>query len=119
MNHLVLENAEKIVDKLWGKEFWLTNQEYCAKILSLDPGYQCSLHFHRQKKETFLCLEGVVQLEVRSPEDLVYLHPGTKYTIEQGRAHRFQAFGGPALILEISTHHEDSDTVRITESQVV
>src|SRR5271170_1471818 len=94
MNSRVYDLAEKKVQKLWGWEHWLTNtSDYCAKILTLVPGYQCSLHYHRVKRETFLVLDGMVQLEVQSPEDSVILGPGMKYTLEPVRAHRFQAFG--------------------------
>lgn len=53
------------VQKVWGEELWYVNNEkYAAKQLILNKGYQCSLHYHAKKDETFYILEGVVELEV-------------------------------------------------------
>ena len=49
------------VDKLWGSEEWLVNDEvagYCVKRMILKPGYVCSKHFHEIKDETFYVVEG-------------------------------------------------------------
>ena len=55
----------KWVAKLWGAEKWLVNNEiYCAKELILVNGYQCSLHYHKIKDETFYILEGEVEIEM-------------------------------------------------------
>lgn len=109
----------KIVPKVWGQEHWLVNEpEYCAKILELDPHFQCSLHYHKIKKETFLVQEGVVTLEqrdVRGVPIVEILLEGDSRTIMPKTPHRFSSRLG-ATILEISTHHDDSDCVRIEPS---
>jgi mannose-6-phosphate isomerase-like protein (cupin superfamily) len=107
-----------IVEKIWGVEHWIVNDIYCAKILEITPGYQCSFHYHPQKRETFHVLEGVVRLEQRDirwiPFD-EFLEPGETRTIEPKTPHRFSSKDG-AKILEISSHHSDSDVVRLAES---
>ena len=102
----------KVVNKIWGSEEWLVNRKmYCAKYLYLKHGYQCSLQYHKEKDETFYCLEGLVKLEV---DNKVYtLAKGQQFHIPKTVIHRFTPVTKTAKILEISTHHEDSDTYRL------
>lgn len=104
------------VAKEWGGELWLVNNElYCAKFLFLKPGFQCSLHRHTVKDETFLVREGVVGLEYGT--QVVYLGPGDQQRIAPRTWHRFKNAGKQlAIILEVSTHHDDSDVERQTAS---
>lgn len=97
----------KVVEKPWGREEWIVNEEYCGKILTLDKGYHSSLHYHKEKKETFYLLEGKI-LVVSDGRDLV-LNVGDILDIKRGQLHRIQALEDSKL-LEISTHHEDSDS---------
>jgi rfaE bifunctional protein kinase chain/domain len=109
-----MESTE-IVPKLWGYEKWIENNDnYCSKLLSLNKGYQCSLHYHKVKDETFIVTKGHVRLEV---EDKVYhLQEGGFMRIPPGTKHRFTGIED-SLIIEVSTHHEDSDSYRIEESR--
>ena len=108
-------DAVKIVPKLWGYEKWLENNEkYCCKILSLNKGYQCSLHYHKNKDETFLVTKGRLRLELG--EKVLLMGIGDFVRVLPGTKHRF-AGTEDALILEISTHHEDDDSYRIEESR--
>ena len=50
----------KEVKKKWGKEIWIVNREYCGKKLVLNKGFRCSMHFHKNKDETFYILTGKV-----------------------------------------------------------
>lgn len=111
----------EIVKKVWGYEEIRANEpEYCGKVLVIKPGYRCSLHYHKIKKETFSVLDGSVLLEQRDIRGVPFeevLYPGDSRTIWPGTQHRFQsATNSPASLLEFSTHHEDSDSYRITES---
>jgi mannose-6-phosphate isomerase-like protein (cupin superfamily) len=107
----------KKVDKVWGSEEWIVNNDlYCGKILNLNKGYQCSMHYHKNKHETFYLLEGRILIEleegnrVMNPGDVQILPPQTK--------HRFTPIID-SRIIEFSTHHEDSDTYRDEKSQTV
>lgn len=114
-------NAHK-VDKLWGYELWLVNNEkYCAKILKINPGYQCSLHYHKVKDETFYVLTGTVHLEEEYPDRYPrvwrVLIAGDSHRIYPGTPHRFYTTSQTgATVLEISTHHDEGDVVRLEES---
>lgn len=104
------------VSKIWGKEIWLVNNDfYCSKLLSLTPGFRCSLHLHRIKHETFTVLEGAVGVERRGR--IHFLAAGESLEILPGTLHRFWSLGPEgALILETSTHHSDADVERLEES---
>lgn len=119
----------KTVDKKWGMELWLVNNSsYCGKILHINSGWQCSLHMHPVKRETFIVLDGGVGLEVgmgfdENGENPAYfeqlqLVAGDSYTLEPGTYHRFHSYlDEPAVILEISSTHDDNDVVRLEESR--
>jgi mannose-6-phosphate isomerase-like protein (cupin superfamily) len=48
-----------LVPKGWGSEFiWATNDRYCAKFLDFKTGGKCSMHFHRDKDETWYVQSG-------------------------------------------------------------
>jgi D-beta-D-heptose 7-phosphate kinase/D-beta-D-heptose 1-phosphate adenosyltransferase len=110
----LVENV-KMVPKLWGYEQWIENNEkYCCKILGLNKGYQCSLHFHKNKDETFLVTAGHVRLELG--DEIMHLRPGSFVRVLPNTPHRFAGMED-SLIMEVSTHHEDSDSYRIEESR--
>lgn len=107
------------VDKVWGRERWIVNNDlYCAKILDLTAGGCSSLHYHKIKDETFHILEGCCYLLLNGK--LLTLYRGATVRIEPGVQHRFycstEMLGG-CKILEISTHHDDEDVVRLEESK--
>lgn len=107
-----------IVRKTWGIENVLANEpEYCLKELRVFAGKKCSLHYHPIKKETFIVKRGLVMLERQGYQDEL-LKPGEARTILPGTPHRFSSIYG-AVIMEVSTHHEDSDVVRIEASGVL
>ncbi len=111
-----VQKTHKEVPKVWGKEIWITNRDYCGKILILNKGFQCSMHFHKKKDETFYVLKGKVLLELGSSKWV--MNPGESLLIPPGAQHRFTGLEN-SEILEFSTHHEDEDSYRITESRAV
>ncbi len=109
----------KIVDKIWGREIWVVNEEkYCVKFLEIKDGYRCSKHFHNVKHETFVVIKGTVNLECGFESKSLF--PGQKQVIPPGTPHRFgtEDYAG-AIILEVSTHHDDNDVVRLEESRKI
>lgn len=118
----------KKVPKKWGSEWWLHNDDgYCCKYLFLDPGFTSSLHYHKDKEETFMVMKGQVQLEV-----LPFWHTNVDafdvvnkymleeldfYTLRPNTPHRFTAIGGKAVVVEASTKHDDNDVYRLEDSK--
>ncbi len=122
--------SRQVVPKLWGEERILVNEpEYCAKVLVLKKGAGSSWHRHPRKKETFLCLRGLVRLKVEAlPDDrlpegslqitssswiMVPDSPGI--TIRPGQWHQFHGVED-SEILEVSTHDDPTDCERRTHS---
>ena len=108
----------KVVTKDWGSEEWVVNQpNYCAKYLRIDPGKRCSEHYHPIKSESFRVELGEVVVSINGarklyePLDVIHIPAGTRHW-----------FGVPrnalshALLLEVSTHHDDNDVVRLRPS---
>lgn len=112
-----------LVEKKWGLERWYINDQesnYCCKELVLQPGWQCSLHCHKLKAETFYVLSGHCTLEYGSKVRI--LGPGDSQKIEVEIYHRFSLgpeTKEPCFIMEVSNFHRDSDSYRLTESQRV
>lgn len=106
----------KEVPKVWGREVWIVNcDEYCGKLLYLDKGAVSSIHYHKEKKETFYALSGQVGLMIAG-EDYM-LNPFSRpKTVYPGQKHQFVGITD-ATILEISTHHSEEDVVRLSVSQ--
>ena len=92
------------------------NNEYCGKFLKFKAGAKFSMHFHVEKRETFYVSEGVVELHWF---DLTNATPCSKrlgvgqiVDIPRNCPHQIIALEN-ATIIEVSTHHKDSDSYRI------
>lgn len=100
----------KEVEKEWGKEIWMANTDlYCGKKLILNKGKRCSMHNHKNKDETFFLDSGLILFEVN--DNLEVINPGEAIRIKKDENHRFSGLKD-SVIIEISTHHEDSDSYR-------
>lgn len=45
--------------KGWGsEEIWATNDQYCGKLMHFNTGAKSSMHFHKDKDETWYVLSG-------------------------------------------------------------
>jgi len=113
---MAIKEKRIVVKKVWGYELWFVNRpEYCGKLLFIDKGAKCSNHCHKIKTETFLCPEGRVILTVDGKEYDLNSMARAK-TIFPGQYHTFWA-EVKSVLIEVSTHHEDSDSYRLDESQ--
>jgi mannose-6-phosphate isomerase-like protein (cupin superfamily) len=115
-------NELPFVIKPWGKEVIVYNdseQNYCGKFITVNRECDSSLHFHRNKHETFLVVRGVVVLEIYpgdGQKHIHVLHPGDTMVIPAGVAHRFRGAQEVNQFVEFSTHHDDADVYRIHKS---
>jgi mannose-6-phosphate isomerase-like protein (cupin superfamily) len=113
-----MKDKSRIIEKVWGSEEWLANTEkYCGKILSLKPGFISSLHYHKNKDETFYILQGRVYFKLNEKE-MIFMK-GDTVRVKPEQKHQFASLGEQCRIIEISTHHEESDSYRETQSQPV
>lgn len=109
---------QDIHPKDWGYEIWIENlPEYCGKSLVFKKGGATSLHFHMNKKETMYLVEGSISIKLVDPISTekyeVVLEQGDSLLIPPGQAHQIVALEA-SVLHEFSTHHEDSDSYRIT-----
>lgn len=106
--------------KSWGYEEWIVNNDlYCGKRLhfEVDPGGCTSMHFHMKKHETMYVERGRFKITVIDqgevqPVDHI-LNQGDSLVIEPGIIHRITNLKRNSVLVEFSTHHEDSDSYRV------
>lgn len=112
-------SESKKVEKVWGSEEWVVNNDkYCMKHLTLKKGMRCSLHYHKEKDETFVIFSGLVYMEIEDERNAIEgytMMPGDRVRIKPNTAHRFSGLKN-SLIIEVSTHHEDEDSYRRDKS---
>jgi mannose-6-phosphate isomerase-like protein (cupin superfamily) len=114
----IANESMKYVPKGWGWERWIWNDDrYCGKILHFLPGKKCSWHYHAIKDEVLYVSSGQIMMQYGEEDDIdkasvVILMTGDAFHVRTGLRHRMTAVG-EAEIFEVSTHHEDSDSIRV------
>ena len=119
---MAIVTKPKKVNKDWGSELWLAkNQEnnYCGKILYINPGHSTSMHFHSDKHETFYILEGELNVETVNTETTertnYLLEEGDTFEIDRLVPHQLSTSNSSVRFIEISTFHRDSDSYRVNK----
>ena len=111
----------------WGYQLRFVNEdEYCGKLLILENRKPGSLHYHKVKKETFIVLFGKVFIHgykvVCECTNIAYsnvVKEGEIVTLEPYMVHEMvNMLDDISVILEVSTHDDDSDTYRVGGDQV-
>jgi D-lyxose ketol-isomerase len=115
-----------IVEKEWGYEEYLTDQEtYTGKRLHIKFNKISSVHSHINKTETFVCESGLIHIVIYLVQEsggVLTLNPNIKIltptqsvTILPGTWHSFYC-GTSGTILEFSDKHTDYDVYRLFPS---
>jgi mannose-6-phosphate isomerase-like protein (cupin superfamily) len=108
-----------IEPKAWGREVWIVNTPlYCGKILEIERGKRCSLHYHKLKTETFYLRSGRLWVRIKQSPDArttreFEMTVGQCMDIKPGLVHQMEALED-AELFEFSTQHFDSDSHRLT-----
>ena len=106
------------VEKPWGYEIrWAVNEKYLGKLLHIRSGAQLSRQYHETKDETIYVQNGVLLLELGSPDDIFVrvLREGDSHRIKPNTIHRFKAPpDGYVDLIEVSTPEID-DVVRLED----
>ena len=106
----------QIVDKRWGGELIYVNEDYCMKLLLIEAGKKTSMHFHVQKAETLMVIEGVLQIDYITKEGenkTVHLSKYNAFTVNPGLPHQLIALDKDVLLVEASTYDQPEDSVRV------
>ena len=107
--------TRQVIQKVWGREEIVVNTDlYCSKFLILEEGFQCSLHHHKDKDETFYLMSGKVELEIDNGNglEIKIMEPGMSVRVVPGTYHRFKGLEN-SVILETSTHDDPKDSYRV------
>ncbi len=106
------------VPKGWGYERWYWNSDaYCGKLLFVAEGRRCSWHYHNVKDETFLVLDGSVEVVYGTFDEIhranhVVLHRGEVFHMPAGVRHQLVG-RSDTHIIEFSTRHTEEDSIRL------
>ena len=109
----------KRVEKTWGYELWIHNdEEYCGKLLVFPKQFaRFSLHYHILKKETWYIQSGSFEFHWIDTENgklmVDVLEQGNTVTIHRGQPHQLISLEENSVVFEVSTEHFDEDSYRI------
>ena len=114
-----MTQLEGFVEKGWGHELiWATNDKYCGKLLKFNKGAKFSMHFHREKDETWYVLDGTFDLLTVNTEDA---------SVQKTRINQGDVWHNPPLLphqvicvsegtlIEVSTPDSVEDNYRIAK----
>lgn len=113
----------KVIEKEWGKEYIVPGEGYTTKIMEVKPGFKCSLHFHRIKGETFILVQGQLNVEyyepdstkhikqLKAPMSTVVLPPCTPHIFCTPKDQKFNT-----IFIESSTVDTPEDNYRLSKS---
>lgn len=119
MNIPVKIKPPKRVEKVWGYELWIHNDEdYCGKLLVFPKALSnFSMHYHLKKKESWYVQSGKFKFKWFDLENAElqeqFLNEGDSVLIERGLPHQLISLEDNSIIVEVSTEHFDSDSYRL------
>ena len=113
-----MTQLEGFVEKGWGHEFiWATNDKYCGKFLKFNKGAKFSMHFHKDKDETWYVMNGVFDVLIINTADASV----ERKRLEAGAVHRNEPLVPHQVIcveegtlLEVSTPDSVEDNYRVS-----
>lgn len=105
------------VEKGWGREeIWATNDKYCGKIMHFHKDAKFSMHFHKEKDETWRVLTGkfnVIYIDTKDASQHVkLLVEGDTWHNPPLVPHQLVCLE-PGAIVEVSTADSVEDNYRV------
>jgi|TARA_R110000851_G_scaffold8151_12_gene31510 mannose-6-phosphate isomerase-like protein (cupin superfamily) len=107
------------VKKGWGYELiWATNDKYCGKIMVFEKvGAKFSMHFHREKDETWFVNSGKFKVRWIDTKDATIfekeLNEGDTWHNPPLQPHQLEALQPMSSITEVSTPDSVEDNFRL------
>jgi mannose-6-phosphate isomerase-like protein (cupin superfamily) len=108
-----------IIEKGWGREtIFASNELYAGKFLEFyKAGNKFSMHFHMNKDESWVVMQGSFKLTVISTKDAKreekILAKGDTWRNGPLLPHQLEALEDSSIILEVSTMDDPEDNYRI------
>ena len=108
---------EGTVKKGWGSELiWATNDKYCGKLMTFRGGAKFSMHFHKEKDETWLVQGGLFKVIWIDTKDASrhekLLNPGDVWHNPPFVPHQLICLIN-GVIVEVSTADSVEDNYRV------
>ena len=112
-----MTRLDGFVKKGWGHELiWATNDKYCGKMMSFDKDAKFSMHFHREKDETWYVLSGKFLVHwidtSNANATTVELNQGDTWHNEPLLPHQLECIE-EGVIIEVSTPDSVEDNYRV------
>ncbi len=105
-----------IVDKPWGKVVtYALNQPASVRVITVEPGQETSVHFHRLRDEMWVVLDPGLTITVGNR--VVEARPGDEFQVSAETAHRIANHGEVrGRVLEIAYGYTtEDDTQRLED----
>jgi mannose-6-phosphate isomerase len=106
-----------IVKKPWGEVVtYALNQPSSVRVITVEPGKETSVHYHRMRDETWVVLDRGLTIEIG--ERTVEAGPGDEFVIPAEETHRIRCTGPDAgRILEVAYGYTtEDDTLRLQDA---
>jgi mannose-6-phosphate isomerase-like protein (cupin superfamily) len=106
-------------EKTWGKETpFAYTEKYCGKFLEFTKaGNKTSMHFHKDKDESWVVLNGAFKLKVINTENAlieeIILRKGDTWRNPPLLPHQLESLEDNSIIVEVSTFDTPVDNYRV------
>jgi quercetin dioxygenase-like cupin family protein len=112
-----MTRLEGYVEKGWGHELiWATNDRYCGKMMHFNTGARFSMHFHREKEETWYVQSGKFVVKwintANAEQDEKELNPGDTWHNPPCMPHQLICVE-EGTVVEVSTPDSVEDNYRV------
>jgi mannose-6-phosphate isomerase len=104
-----------ILEKPWGKiEAYTVNQPCTVKLITLNPGQETSLHYHKLRDDLWIILDN--GLEVTIGEKVFTPGEGEEFMVPAEGIHKLRSLGEMGRVLEIDIGYtSEDDTYRVDD----
>ena len=105
-----------IVDKPWGKvATYALNQPSSVRVITVEPGEETSVHYHRMRDEMWVVLDPGLTIEIGNR--VISAEAGEEFMVPAEETHRIRAgAAGRGRVLEIAYGYtSEEDTFRIQD----
>jgi mannose-6-phosphate isomerase-like protein (cupin superfamily) len=98
-----------IVDKPWGKvATYALNQPASVRVITVEPGHETSVHYHRMRDEMWVVLDAGLMIEIGNR--IVEAQPGEEFMVAAEETHRIRCAGSTrGRVLEIAYGYTTED----------
>lgn len=106
-----------IVDKPWGKvATYALNQPSSVRVITVEPGEETSVHYHRMRDEMWVVLDAGLTIEIGNR--VIAAEAGEEFMVPAEETHRIRAAGATrGRVLEIAYGYTtEDDTQRLEDA---